>query len=301
MTGLEKFEFERSRGVVWVCDLASSSKYLNDNQTADELEEFLPRLYWIASNIVDAAGGKFIKWTGDGFLAWFETSLHRGLGEKANAAFVAAWYLTSIINVTQLGLNPKRKFKIRHGITYEQDALIIKIHQTGNFESLDLIGRAVVLAFRLSGISTDFPNIVTQKDLVSASSDYQKLICNFTKWQANTNDKYKYFKGERWGTESIYISSEKKIKKSVSLKSTLRKAKRDIDFAEGRATPENSNIEFINRFLINIQSSPDWCHTVINEYIRFLQEDLFGTLKKGISLLEQKIEANPKQKDNKIK
>src|ERR1044071_6324691 len=98
MENLKKFEFERSRGIVWVCDLADSSKYLNDNQTADELETFLPRLYWIASVIVEAAGGKFIKWTGDGFIGWFETPLHRMLGKEAAKVFDAATQLTLLVN-----------------------------------------------------------------------------------------------------------------------------------------------------------------------------------------------------------
>ncbi|SRR6266496_1044785 len=111
--------------------------------------------------IVDAAGGKFIKWTGDGFIAWFEMPLHRMLGEKAATVFDAATQLSFIVNVTQLGLKPKRKFKIRHGVSYEQDALLIKISHEGGVESLDLIGRAVVLAFRLSGIPAKSPSIVT--------------------------------------------------------------------------------------------------------------------------------------------
>jgi len=35
--------------------------------------------------VVESAGGRFIKWTGDGFLAWFETPLHRELGKVADA------------------------------------------------------------------------------------------------------------------------------------------------------------------------------------------------------------------------
>lgn len=51
------FSFHRSRGLVWVCDLADSSKRLNDNATAAELETFLPRLHWLGMVIVEAAGG----------------------------------------------------------------------------------------------------------------------------------------------------------------------------------------------------------------------------------------------------
>jgi class 3 adenylate cyclase len=79
MPEFKEFKFSRSRGIVWVCDIVNSSKYLNDNESADDLEEFLQRSYWAAAIIVEAAGGGFIKWTGDGFLAWLETPLHREL------------------------------------------------------------------------------------------------------------------------------------------------------------------------------------------------------------------------------
>jgi hypothetical protein len=35
MPEFENFEFVRSRGLVWVCDLVGSSKFLNDNKTAN--------------------------------------------------------------------------------------------------------------------------------------------------------------------------------------------------------------------------------------------------------------------------
>jgi len=122
-----EFEFDRSRGVVWVCDVAGSSSRLNSDGGVEDTEAFLPRLYWTAALAVESAGGKFIKWTGDGFLAWFETPLHRDLGRTACRCLEAVWHLTLMVNVTQLGLAPKRRFKIRHGLAYEQDALLTKI------------------------------------------------------------------------------------------------------------------------------------------------------------------------------
>ena len=113
-----EFTFHRSRGVVWVCDVVGSSKLLNDDASAAAVEDFLPRLHWTASLLVDAAGGKFIKWTGDGFLAWFETPLYRELGQQARVVFQAARHLTTLVNVTQLGVTRKCKFKIRHGVAY---------------------------------------------------------------------------------------------------------------------------------------------------------------------------------------
>ena len=58
------FEFSRSRGVVWVCDVAGSSSRLNSENGVEDTEAFLPRLYWTAVLAVESAGGKFIKWTG---------------------------------------------------------------------------------------------------------------------------------------------------------------------------------------------------------------------------------------------
>lgn len=285
MSKLEKFEFARSRGIVWVCDLADSSKYLNDNQTADELETFLPRLYLIASMIVDAADGKFIKWTGDGFMAWFETPLHRMLGKESAKVFNAATQLTLLVNVTQLGLKPKRSFKIRHGVTYEQDALLINIKHASGFETLDLIGRSVVLAFRLSGIPAKYPGIVTQKDLVAASIGNIKTNPKFLKLQVGASDKLKYFKGERWGTEGIYVSSDKS-QKPKSSKSVLKQAKKAISAVESEASKSDETIDFTRRLLKNMQGGPDWCREVLNEYTRFITEDLLGTLKSLVPILE---------------
>jgi class 3 adenylate cyclase len=80
-----EFEFHRSRGIVWVCDVAGSTSRLNSEDGVEDTEVFLPRLYWTAVLAVESAGGKFVKWTGDGFLAWFETALHREIrqGDKA--------------------------------------------------------------------------------------------------------------------------------------------------------------------------------------------------------------------------
>ena len=119
MAVVHKFEARRSRGIVWVCDIESSSKYLNSNESAEALELFLQRFLFLSLIFVEAAGGGFIKWTGDGFLAWFETPLHRTLGVIASEIFNAAWMLSFYVNVSQLGVKAAVKFKIRHAVTYE--------------------------------------------------------------------------------------------------------------------------------------------------------------------------------------
>jgi class 3 adenylate cyclase len=122
MAVVSKFAGRRSRGIVWVCDIASSSKYFNSNESAEALETFLQRFLFMSIIFVEAAGGRFIKWTGDGFLAWFESPLLRDVGEIASEVYNAAWNLTFYVNVTQLCVEAPVKFKIRHAVTFEHDA-----------------------------------------------------------------------------------------------------------------------------------------------------------------------------------
>ncbi|HBV16180.1 hypothetical protein [Chryseobacterium carnipullorum] len=104
MNTFKEFKFERKKGIVWVCDVIKSSSYLNSNDSVDDIEEYLPRLYWTANNLVNSFGGTFIKWTGDGFLAWFDVNLDRNKRKIADKVFKAAWHLTFLNNASQLGV-----------------------------------------------------------------------------------------------------------------------------------------------------------------------------------------------------
>lgn len=280
MQRFRRFEYERKRGIVWVCDVVQSSKYLNSNETVDDIEAYLPRLYWVSTNIVNAFGGKFIKWTGDGFLAWFETPLDRNKIEQAEIVYKAAWHLSFLNNVTQLALSPKKKFKIRHGISYEKDALLIKIYKDQEKFDLDLIGRAVVLAFRLSGIKTDFPGIVTEREIVSNKSDYGV----FKQWEPNETDIFKYFKGEEHGVDSIYVSTEKKFEK-LDLPSLTEKTNKTL---EDLRNPVNKDeTEHISNFIELMKDGPEWCQEIIDLETKFITEQLVESLEKVSQLLER--------------
>lgn len=281
MQTFKKFEYGRKRGIVWVCDVAQSSKYLNSNETVDDIEKYLPRLYWTSSNIVKAFGGEFIKWTGDGFLAWFETPLDRNKVEIANNVFKAAGHLSFLNNVTQLALEPKKKFKIRHGISYEKDALMIKIFENEENYSLDLIGRAVVLAFRLSSIHAHFPSIVTEKELVTENNEFAV----FEKWEPNENDKLKYFKGEELGLGKIYISTEKKYSKNKNFTELREKAQKSLDDIQNPDTSKKT--EHISDFIELMRKGPEWCQEIIDLEVKFIREEFVGSLKKYMTLLEK--------------
>lgn len=280
------FSFSRKRGVVWVCDLVGSSRYLNEDDSAQDLEDFLPRLYRTAAIMVEAAGGEFIKWTGDGFLAWFETPLHRDLKRIVSKVFEATFHLTVLVNVTQLGVDPKRKFKLRHGVTYEKDALVTSIADEVGGSSIDLIGRDVVLAFRLSGIHCDFPGIVTQRELANAHKECGPSHISFNTWRPSQEDRFKFFKGESRGTSSICVSGMRKHRAS-SQKVLLRRSKRAIAAAEGKREPKYPFKDVLERFDTAFLSGPLWCKEVMDKYLRFIKEDLLGSLKGVVAIIEQ--------------
>lgn len=283
MKTFKKFEYERKRGIVWVCDVEHSSKYLNSNESANDIEEYLPRLYWTSYNLVKSFGGEFIKWTGDGFLAWFDSPLDRNKTDVSNRVYEAAWHLSFLNNVTQLALNPKQTFKIRHGITYEKDALLIKIFEEDNKHSLDLIGRAVVLAFRLSGIKTDFPNIVTEKEIALNYHDYM----NFDKWEPSENDILKYFKGETLGISDIFVSKAKQYDKDEKRISQITEKATKIVNKTGNKSEEEPNIN-IRNFVNLMSQGPEWCQQIINIEANFIKEDLLGSLKKLIDIANER-------------
>ena len=271
-----RFSFERGRGVVWVCDVESSSKHLNDDESVSAMEEFLPRLHWLGKVAVSAAGGCFVKWTGDGFLAWFPMALHRELAAKSQDVIEAIWHLTVMNNVTGLGVTERPRFHLRHGVTVEHDALITKISEEHG-ESIDLIGRSVVLAFRLAGIRAGFPNIVAQKEVVESVAAGAISSVNFRQLRLSTEDRTKYFKGERFGTRSLVVSADRKVR-SRSLSSVVRSAKGTIERAEGDSSTE-TDTKVAVRLVRELRAGPQWAQGVLEEYVGFIREGLLGTLK----------------------
>ena len=273
-----EFSFARKRGVVWVCDIAGSSRYLNDDATAQDLEDFLPRLYRTSAIMVEAAGGEFIKWTGDGFLAWFEVPLHRDLKKIASTVFEAAFHLTVLVNVTQLGVASGKKFKLRHGVAYEKDALVTTIKSDDGVTLIDLIGRDVVLAFRLSGIEAEFPSIVTQRELATAHKEQAPSHINFTAWRPSKEDRLKFFKGEARGLSSICVTGGRKPR-AISKQAVIKRSKSAIAAAEGRQPAKYPSHEVWDRFDSVFLSGPLWCREVMAESLRPIKDELLGSLK----------------------
>ncbi len=120
-----ELQFNRSRGIVWVCDIKNSSKFLNEDRIIDDFELYLQRFYWVSRRIVEASKGIYIKWTGDGFLAWYPCPIKRKLPELTDVILAAAFRLTIDNNVTKFDTNIKEKITLRNGITFEEDHSVL--------------------------------------------------------------------------------------------------------------------------------------------------------------------------------
>lgn len=280
----EGFDFTRRRGIVWVCDIVGSSNHLNDDKTVDEFEKFLPRFYWTAEALVLATGGVFVKRTGDGFLAWFECELERHATPKAREVMSSCWHLSTIINVTQLGVECSKKIRIQHGITYEPDGLVIRSTHPVRGEDIDIIGRSVVLAFRLAGIPSKHPCIASTHDLVSSLGNPLGSIAYFKKKVFNRDDRLKYFKGERLDRGGVYISDKEPPRKR-SLKSVVSSTKAALKAAEvGDDPPSRVAVEFVSAMM----NGGAWAKGVVQDYNAFMSNQVMGVLKEFIEKVERK-------------
>jgi hypothetical protein len=284
MRRVDPIVFSRKRGVVWVCDVAGSSKAFNNPDRADSVEAYLPRLLWVARQMVAAANGKFIKWTGDGFLAWFEVEIERERGAVAAKVFDAAWHLSFTNNVTGLGLSETEDspFRLRHGVAWEPDALIMDIEQENGSRSLDMLGRDIVLAFRLSGIQVDFPHIVTQSSIAQESERYGRSNPGFEDLRLNEDDILKYFKGQRRGVASIVGSSSAR-KTLYSKRPLADQIVRGTRFRNGKHNRRYDYEEMVKRYVLNLSNGNDWTRKILNDELRFIREEMIEALESAIN------------------
>ena len=286
--GYSSLTVHRERGVLWVCDISSSSSFINSDDLAEHIEAFLPRLHWVSSLAIQAIHGELIQWTGDGFIAWFPLEVERELGRICNRILEAIWHFTAFINITQLCVDSPRPFRIRHGLTYEPDALVtLTTHQDGHVSKI-ISGRHVVLAFRLSGVEADFPNVATQQKIVQALSVRTRNLVNLKRWTLTEAQMLKFFKGEKMGTASLYISGRPKVSPSRA-DAWLARAESLMARAESgrRRTPVEST--FVENFFPNLVGATrqDWCEESLDIYVRFLEENMRGSLQTALDVINR--------------
>ena len=265
--------------MLWVCDISKSSSYINNDDLAADFEAFLPRLHWVSSLAIDAIGGELIQWTGDGFIAWFPLEVERELGRTCNKILEAIWHFSAFINITQLCVDTPKPFRIRHGLTYEPDALVTYTrHQNGHVSKI-ISGRNVVLAFRLSGVEADFPNVATQQKIVQVVSARSKNLANLKKWELTADQLLKYFKGEKLGTMGLFVSGRAKLNQPRP-DAWVERAENLITRADGVRRRAPVETGFIDNFFSHLAQSHDhvWCRESLDAYVAFAREGLAGSL-----------------------
>jgi len=209
------------------------------------------------------------------------------MGQRSARVFEALWHLSMLINITQLGVRGDRKFRIRHGVTYEHDALLIEINEGDGVARLDIIGRAVVLAFRLSGVLAAFPHVVTQEEVVSAYKAHGRTTIGFRRWRPTKDDRLRHFKAEKWGTRFLMMSHDRRPSiRTMNTADTVRAGKRAIAYAQVESRGDESKVEFALKFMEKFGSGPEWCRETLKSYLEFVRNDLLGTLKKAVRMLE---------------
>lgn len=286
--GYASLTVRRDRGVLWVCDISRSSSFINHDDLAEHIEAFLPRLHWVSSLAVHAIQGELIQWTGDGFIAWFPIEVERQLGRTCDRILEAIWHFSAFINVTQLCVESPRPFRIRHGVTYEPDALVtLSTHNDGHVAKT-ISGRNVVLAFRLSGVEADFPNVATQQKIVQALSARARNLTNLKRWTLTDAQLLRYFKGERLGTAGLYVSGRPKVSQSRP-ETWITTAERLLTRAETGRHRRPIETTFVEHFFPDLIHSKgqDWCEESLASYARFLEENQLGTLQKALDVIRR--------------
>lgn len=279
---MSDFAFERGRGIVWVSDLAASSALLNSDSAVEDFERFLPRFYWFSDALLSAAGGRVVKWTGDGFLGWIPLRLDREKPGAARAAYTLAWHLTVLVNVTQMGLDPTRRFRLRHGVTYEPDGLLLTRHSESGVER-DVIGRDVVLAFRLAGVPSEFPFIVTPFQLAQLAGPHGS-IATFEEWEPSEEEILTFFKGEDRGAGRLARST--KPVRPLAHDEARADAQRVVR-ALHESEPDEELVQVFMGLQERVAEGPGWAEEVLKSYLAWLREDVVAPLVDFVQLMKK--------------
>jgi hypothetical protein len=123
-----------------------------------------------------------------------------------------------------------------------------------------------------------FPRIVAQREIAAVLREKEPPKVPFKNLTLSRDDKLKYFKGESWGTDGLCVSCDRPPKVR-SLTSMLKKAKRALEKAETSVTSDDSGSTRTMALVLKLMNGPVWAQETIQEYARFVQNDLVGTFR----------------------
>ena len=192
-------------------------------------------------------------------------------------------HLTFMNNFTKMDTKINEGVLLRHGIAFEEDALITTIN-SDDMKGTDILGRNVVLAFRLSSFEHLFPNISIHGDLVS---DGLKYYDSLKKLDLTDEQIAKIFKGQKYQTDNLYqldISNSYKKHKNEPLKEKLESLINDLEKPE-ITEKKRKDYSFYERLDNLLLAGPVWAKNIYAKDKEGTIE-LFEAVKKSYDMIK---------------
>ena len=262
-------EFSRARVAAWACDVSGSTAALNSRDRVDDAEKFLQRLYWLTGEMGRVTGAAVTKWTGDGFLLAYPLTLDRDLAVAGMTIINAAWHMSYLANVTSLAVTDKPFLRLRHGIAFDADAIIVT-SGTGAAMHRDVIGRGIVFATRLAALRAPFPNCVMHGEIIRAAEP--SGIHQFRKRRFSANEVSKFFKGQQRWTNDVFESYMRPARYR-SPEAVIRKTRTVLASIGSREPPY-----WLPPLMTAMDGGPEWARQMKDEWLRFTRAEMFGGL-----------------------
>jgi len=129
-----------------------------------------------------------------------------------------------------------------------------------------------------------FPGITAQRDIVEVAGDGPSL--QFHRWIPSADESLKFFKGEKWGTHALYVSRANKPRVR-SKRAVAKQARLAIQKAEGQGLVDDARLAFSKSLHDGMMAGPEWSREVAAHYTQFIKEELLGSLKAVLRVLER--------------
>ena len=270
--------------VVLLGDLRGFSRNYENGETI--LQEFLRRFYIISSSCVESAGGKLVKFTGDGFMSvWpIHDENYRQNSKICQIVEATAFTLSGIVKITQLDLNIDSEIYLRQGITLETKATEIEYrHAERNFD-FDYLGEKINLAFRLQYLPEKWPYLATHENFIDLKNHYREGhgFGQYERYRIEDENFRKRFQSSEEVNEiyTLELPDEKVIddilenySRGNNSEERLKNVTRDLaskDSTLSELLPDSSDIRFQNKLLSLSRDAPDWFKHSYVVYLRFL-------------------------------
>jgi class 3 adenylate cyclase len=159
----------QARFIVVAGDLSGFSAFHHDDEGI-HIEMYLRHYYELVEMAVDAAGGRLIKFIGDGYMAvWDNIETSSPFLKKRSAVVTEMTHaLSNVVAIGNLNvpIDSEHHLYMRHGIAYEGNGARLTYTRDTRPET-DYLGTKVNMAFRFESIANQYPFIVADKIIIN--------------------------------------------------------------------------------------------------------------------------------------